>query len=254
MDGPFSNAARNLRQVFRSPGSWAWVGIILGVELLVMGVGGPNRQPALSWYLTFGLNREGVFDGKVWELLTYGFLHGGWWHAGLNSLCILLVGSRVEHMAGTPAMVKVMLYGVVGGGIGHLLLAPGGAGAPLLVGLSGGCVAMLLVMTTLSPQSRMMPVPLSGKNLGLGILAVALILALIHPDSWLPGFADAGKSLKTHGLGAVFDMGHACHFGGGLAGWLYGRWLLRPRVTLARLRRDRERREAGQAKRGSAQR
>jgi hypothetical protein len=22
-------------------------------------------------------------------------------------------------------------------------------------------------------------------------------------------------------------MGHACHFGGGIAGWLYGRWLLR---------------------------
>jgi membrane associated rhomboid family serine protease len=55
--------------------------------------------------------------------------------------------------------------------------------------------------------------------------------------------------LQQHGMGAVFAMGHACHFGGGLAGWLYGRWLLRPRVTLERLRRDRKRREASEAKR-----
>jgi membrane associated rhomboid family serine protease len=40
-------------------------------------------------------------------------------------------------------------------------------------------------------------------------------------------------------------MGHACHFGGALAGWLYGRWMLRQRVTLEKLRRDRARRGRG---------
>jgi hypothetical protein len=44
-------------------------------------------------------------------------------------------------------------------------------------------------------------------------------------------------------------MGHACHFGGGMAGWLFGRWLLRPRISLERLRRDRERREAKESSR-----
>ncbi len=248
-DGPFANAARNFRQLGKSPASWAWVGLILGIELLVTLAGGPDRQPAWGWYETFGLNREGFLAGKIWQIFTYGFLHGGWWHALLNSLCILLAGSRIEHMAGRPAMVKTMVYGIVGGGTGHLLLAPGGSGAPLLVGLSGGCLALLLMLTTLSPQSRMMPLPISGRSLGLGILVAALALALIHPDSWLPGLADAGKSLQKHGLSAVFDMGHACHFGGGLAGWIHGRWLLRPRVTLQRLRRDRERRESSESRR-----
>ena len=39
------------------------------------------------------------------------------------------------------------------------------------------------------------------------------------------------------------EQGRLTVIGGGLAGWWYGRWLLRPRVTLASLRRDRERRE-----------
>jgi membrane associated rhomboid family serine protease len=41
----------------------------------------------------------------------------------------------------------------------------------------------------------------------------------------------------------VFDIGHACHFGGALTGWLLARAILRPRVSLAKLRAQRRRRE-----------
>jgi membrane associated rhomboid family serine protease len=91
----------------------------------------------------------------------------------------------------------------------------------------------------------MMPVPLSAKNLGLGILLAALILALINPALNLPGLSSLGNALEDHGMGSWFQIGHACHFGGALAGWIYGRWILRPRVTLASLRQDRARREGG---------
>jgi membrane associated rhomboid family serine protease len=112
-----------------------------------------------------------------------------------------------------------------------------------LVGLSGGCLALLLLAVTLSPQSRMFPLPVSGKSLGLGIMLAAFGLALIDPALGLPGAAAAGCWLTAHGMGAWFQVGHACHLGGGLAGWLYGCWLLRTRVTLNQLRRDRARRE-----------
>lgn len=248
-DGPFANAIRNFKQLRHSPGSWTWVAVIVGIELLIVCLGGPEKQPARSWYEWLGLNREGFLSGKIWQVFTYGLLHGGWWHALLNALCILLVGSRIEHMTGTPAMVKTTVFGILGGGIGHLLLAPGGPRAALLVGISGGVMALFLMLTTLSPQSRMMPLWLSGRSLGAGILAVALALVLIHPDLSLPGFSTVGMALRRAGWGMIFDMGHACHFGGGLAGWLYGRWLLRPRITLERLRRDRQRREASEARR-----
>lgn len=229
---PFSNAARNLRQLGSSPVTWASVAVILTIQAAVSLAGGQDHQPAWGWYETFGLSRQGIFSGKVWQIFTYGLLHGGWLHAGGNSLLVLLIGSRIEHMAGGSAVVKALAGGILGGGVAHLLLAPGGDGAPLLVGMSGGCLALLLLLTTLSPQSRMMPLPVSGRSLGMGILVAELLLALMDPAQLVPGFS---------------KLGHACHFGGGLAGWAFGRWLLRPRITLKRLRRDRERREAGES-------
>ena len=243
----FSNAAQNLRLLKSAPLSWAWAAVILGVQGLVTVVGGADQEPAGSWFFTMGLSREGILEGEIWQIFTYGFLHGGWFHAGMNALFVLSIGSRIEHVAGRSILMKVMIFGIVGGGVSHLLLAAGGAGAPLLVGLSGGCIALLLLLTTLSPQSRMMPLPISARSLGLGVLAAELILALLDPALRIPGFASWGGKLVEHGLGSWFRLGHACHFGGGVAGWMLGRWLLRPRITLKRLRRKRERREASEA-------
>jgi len=236
---PFSNAARNLRQLAHSPASWSFAILILTIQLIVTVAGGKDGQSAGTWFQVFGLSREGFLSGKVWQIVTYGFLHGGWWHAGLNAVFILLIGSRIEHMAGRSAVVKATIVGIIVGGVFHLMLASG-----LLVGISGGCMALLLLLTTLSPQSRMMPLPVSGRSLGLGIMAAELILALIDPALGIPGLSLPGRWLLDSGMRSWFQMGHACHFGGGLAGWLLGRWVLRPRTTLDRLRRDRLRREA----------
>ncbi len=220
-----------------APASWAWALAAIAIQLIVESCGG---TAALGWWFqNFGLNREGFLAGKVWQLMSHGMLHGGWSHAALNALMVLLVGSRIEQVAGPAAMVRCTAFGILAGGLGHLLL-----GAGLLVGLSGGCFALLLLLTTLSPQSRMFPLPLSGGSLGGGLLLAALFLALINPDAGVPGLDSIGRALTDHGMDSWFEMGHACHFGGGIAGWIYGRWLLRPRVTLARLRSDRARRES----------
>ena len=246
---PFSNAARNLRQLRNSPASWSFALLILAIQLAVTWGGGPELEPAATAFHEMGLSRDGLLAGKVWQLLTYGFLHGGWLHAGLNAAFILLIGSRVEYITGGTAMSRVVLAGVIGGGLAHLALAAGGDETQRLVGISGGCMALLLMLTTLSPQSRMMPLPVSGRSLGLGVLAAELILALADPALGVPVFLNLGNWLVGHGLGHWFQMGHACHFGGGVAGWLFGRWLLRPRINLERLRRDRERQEARESAR-----
>jgi membrane associated rhomboid family serine protease len=236
--GPFSSVARNLGQLRNSPVSWSWFGLVIGIHFLVESRGGTDFVS--SWYENLGLSREGFLSGKVWQVFSYGFLHGSWLHAGMNSLFVLLIGSRIEYVAGRAVMIRVMLAGVLGGAAGHLVLGSG-----LLVGLSGGCLALLLLLTTLSPQSKMFPLPVSGRSLGLGILLAELILALIDPALGLPGLSLLGRNLADHGMDSWFRMGHACHFGGGIAGWAFGRWMLRPRITLDRLRRDRARREAG---------
>lgn len=230
---PLANAGHNLRLVMRSPAAWSVAAMVLILHAALAAAPDSNR-----WYETLGLSREGFLTGKIWQVFSYGFLHGGWWHAGLNALFVLVIGSRIEHIAGRAVMLHVVAAGILGGGAGHLLL-----GAGLLVGMSGGCIALLLMLTTLSPQSRMMPLPVSGRSLGFGILLAALLLALVNPQLGAPGLSEIGREMERQGLGSWFQMGHACHFGGGLAGCIHGRWILRPRVTLARLRRDRARRE-----------
>ena len=235
--GPLSNAAHNLAKLAHSPVSWAFALIVLAIQAIVEIGGGVDACGML--YETLGLSRAGFLSGKIWQPASYAFLHGGWLHAVVNALFVLLVGSRVEDAAGRGAMARTVFAGILGGGAAHLIL-----GAGLLVGLSGGCLALLLMLTTLSPQSRMFPLPVTGRSLGLAILAVEGFMALVNPAIALPGLSRIGDWITSHGMGGWFDIGHACHFGGGLAGWLAARWILRPRISLKRLQRDRARREA----------
>lgn len=236
------NLGRNLRQVGRARVSWVVVLVLLGIQLAVELHGG--FREVSWWYHTFGLTRAGVTEGKVWQLVTHALLHGGWIHVGLNSLCLLLIGSRIEQMLGGRVLLKLCLFAVVAGGIAHVSLAAGAQALSPLVGASAACVGLLLLLTTLSPESRMWPLPVSARNLGLGILAGEGLLALMTPDLGVPGLSGIGRVASASGLDSWWSIGHACHAGGGLAGWLYGRWILRPRLHLHHLRRDRARREA----------
>lgn len=243
--GPLmSETSRRCGHLAQARWPWVCVALILCIHGLVAFAGGPQQVPDL--YLTLGLRRDEVLGGSVWQIFTYAWLHGNGWHALINALCVLILGGRVEHLLGRGGFLTTMAVGIMGGALGHMVLGGGGSGASPLVGISGACVALLLVITTLSPQSRMFPLPVSGRSLGLGILSAALILALVNPQLGLPGLAHIGHALAAHGLAGWFAIGHACHAGGGMAGGLYALWILRPGVTLERLRQQRERREARQ--------
>lgn len=239
-----ANVTQNFRHLGKSRAVWVLAGVVLGAQGLIELLGGAGSAEVWQWYERLGLSREGFFAGRVWQVFSYGFLHANGWHVGLNAAFLVIVGSRIEHMVGIKSVVWATLLGVLGGGIFHLVMASGAVDAPRLVGISGGCMSLLLLQTTLSPQSRMMPVPVSARTLGMVILAGELLLALADPVKRVPGFSNIGEILTAHGFGSIFRIGHACHFGGGMVGWLLGRWILRPRLTLKRLRRERARREA----------
>lgn len=220
--------------------SAALVTVLAAVWLPVALHGGPDHSPQL--FQVFGLTREAVLDGSWWQLLSYGLLHGSSAHLLINLIVLLLIGGRIEHILGGPAAMRIFGFGVLGGGVMHLLMVPGHGEGAILVGASGGAMAWLITLTTLSPESRMCPVPLSARNLGLGLILGSAILALIHPGLGIPGLAVIGVLVEAK-MGPITSIGHACHLGGGIAGWLAGRWVLRPRVTLAQLQRQRAARE-----------
>lgn len=220
--------------------SWCLLLVLVAVHGWVVSAGFPEDG---RWHQALGLSRETAVSGP-WRCFTYAWLHGNWTHLVMNGVFLLLLGAGVEHFSGSMGLLRIVGFGILGGAAGHLLLGGSGPELPLLVGFSGAGMAVLLYTTTLSPDSRMWPVPVSGRSLGAGILIAEAMLAMVNPQAGIPGFERIGEAMAKAGLGAWFLVGHACHLGGGLAGWLAARWVLRGRVTLNRLRRERARREA----------
>ncbi|BCX49203.1 hypothetical protein HAHE_31110 [Haloferula helveola] len=215
--------------------------VLTGIQLGIAMLGGVDGVPAI--YQDFGLSRAGILRGQIWQLATHGFLHGGWLHLGLNVAVLLAVGTRIERIGGFGLWWRVLLAGLLAGGAMHLVLGGAGESAPCLVGASGAAVAAMLWLTGVSPGSKMWPVPLSGQSLGYGLLLSAGLLAIMNPALGVPLLGTWGEHADTWARGSLFGASHACHFGGGMAGFLGARWTLRPRVTLEKLQRDRRRRE-----------
>ena len=207
----------------------ALVLVLLLLHLVLMFAGG---LPGVFWYYeNFGLSWDGISHGKVWQLLSYALLHGDWVHLVINLFILWFAGGRVLQMLGQRKSLEIITAGVLVGGLLHLLsglLPVTGYRESYLVGISGACFALLLAMATLSPHTRLRLIPLSGKNLGLGIVIGEALLWLMHPDFGLPVLSLLGEQMVAWGGAELFEISHACHLGGALAGWCLARRVLTP--------------------------
>ena len=207
----------------------ALVLVLLLLHLVLMFAGG---LPELFWYYeNFGLSWDGISHGKVWQLLSYALLHGDLVHLVINLFILWFAGGRVMQMLGQRKSLEIIAAGVLVGGLLHLLsglLPVTGYRESYLVGISGACFALLLAMATLSPHTRLRLIPLSGKNLGLGIVIGEALLWLMHPDFGLPVLSLLGEQMVAWGGAELFEISHACHLGGALAGWCLARRVLTP--------------------------
>jgi membrane associated rhomboid family serine protease len=205
------------------------------VSLLLAGIMGLVH--ALVWtgsdpipvLLRFGLQTDIWSFGTFWQCVTYSFIHGNGVHIALNLAGLLIIGPKVERIGGPAIVLKVFFAGSLIGGVAHLVLAPPDQRGMPLVGASGGIMALLLWLTTASPEARTWPIRISGRSLGRGVLAAEaglLVLAWALPRE------------QFH------PVAHACHLGGAIVGWGMARRLLRPPPTLEDLQKERARRES----------
>ena len=174
---------------------------------------------------------------EPWRFISYAFIHGNPAHLAINMAGLLIIGSKVERIAGRGTTLKVFLSGVMVGGVIHLLAAPTAQRDLSLVGASGGISALLLWLTTVSPELETWPIRVSGKNLGRGILLAEL--GLLALSWWIPvvGFQ---------------PVAHACHLGGSLAGWAWGKRVFRRLPTRGDLQKERARRESANGPEGDS--
>lgn len=231
-----------------SPATWRLLRILVIVQLVptVWAIlFNPPVNPVYQTHVILGLNTDHFLRGAIWQPLTYALIHGNWLHLFTNCLGILLFGAKLEQYLTRSNYWFVILLAVLGGSVSFLcfdLFTHSIEIPQTIVGSSAVCFALLLLMTTLSPDSRFLPF-FTGRLLGLAAIASSLILALLNPNLPTGFLAELGSSLETAISADLFKISHACHFGGALVGLIYGKWLLRPRISLAKLRKARKKRE-----------
>lgn len=186
-----------------------------------------------------GLKASSLFQGKIWQLVTYSFLHGNWLHLLTNLAMTWLIGGRLMTILSQKKVALCLLLGSVVGGlffVGFDLLTDKGA---LLVGASGSALALFILMACLSPSAKMFPIPIQAKNMAIGVLAASLILCLVHPSLNLPILRDVGIKLYQVGMVSIFQVAHACHLGGGLIGFWISKLIMGRMISLDDLKRSR---------------
>jgi len=183
----------------------------VAVFLLQQLLGDDTFAPFMLWPLSdFDAFSPGQ-NFQIWQLLTYGFLHGGFSHLLFNMLALYMFGGPLEQTWGNKRFLTYYLVCVVGAGLCQLLVgwwmvSNGGDPYPTL-GASGGVFGLLLAFGMLFPNQRVMllfpPIPMKARTFVIVFGALELIMGF---TGWQPGVA------------------HFAHLGGMLFGWLLIRY------------------------------
>jgi membrane associated rhomboid family serine protease len=180
-----------------------------------------------------GLSTDGLKSGRIWQLLTFQFLHGGFLHLFFNVLTLWFFGRPVEERLGSRSFLK--LYFISGGAGGLLqaalgLAVPGYFGNIPTFGASAGICGIISAFALIEPEAEIRlwcVVPIKAKHLLWFGSAVALFFTLVPTDG---------------------GVAHAAHLGGYLAGIAYMRWdAARSTVTWNPLQGRRRKRQLVQA-------
>lgn len=172
------------------------------VLLLVMSVVGYGSA-ANSIAGTLALRADDVVHGRIYELVTYGFIHAGFFHVFFNMLMLWMFGSMLEVPWGSRKFWEFYLFGVVGGGLGTVALAytlgkfvhlsPFTA----TVGSSGGLYAIYMAVGMLFGDQEVFMFPLP---IAIRLKYLVGILAFISFVGALGGPGGTGNVAQLSGL------------------------------------------------------
>jgi membrane associated rhomboid family serine protease len=148
----------------------------------------------------------------LWQLVTYGFLHGGFLHLFFNMFALYMFGGAIEQLFGTRRFVVFWFVCVITAAITQLVVTGIAGPTPFpTVGASGGVFGLLLAFGLFYPRQR-----------------VVLIFPPIPMPAWL--FVTLYGALELY-LGVTDSqagVAHFAHLGGMLGGYLMIRLWRRP--------------------------
>jgi membrane associated rhomboid family serine protease len=141
-----------------------------------------------------------VTRGFVWQLITYMFLHGGFWHLILNMFIIWMFGSQLEAVWGGERFLKYYIVCGLGGALFSFIFAYN----TLVIGASGAGYGILLAYAVLFPYNQIYVwgiFPVRARTLVIVLAAIEFLSGVSGRDG----------------------IAHFAHLGGMAAGLLYMR-------------------------------
>lgn len=138
-----------------------------------------------------------------WQLVTYMFLHGGFFHLLLNMLALWMFGAELENTWGQKRFLTYYMLCGVGAGLCNLLIAPLFTTVGPTVGASGAIYGILVAFGYLFPNRNIYIyglIPVKAKYLVILYMLIEL-------------FSVAG--------GSNSGIAHMAHLGGGVIGLIY---------------------------------
>ena len=176
-----------------------WIlAVSVAVYFLQLTVVGTESTIAL---LGFSSDRFGALSGW-WTVVTYMFVHAGFWHLALNMYTLYLFGPRLERSWGAREFLAFYLVCGLGGSLVHLLFARGS----ILVGASAAVFGVMFAYATRWPDSEFLifgAIPIKVKWL-VALLAFANLVGGVF--SMVPESSAGGIAYLAHlgGLGAAW--------------------------------------------------
>lgn len=141
---------------------------------------------------------EVIYRFKIWQLATYMFLHGGFWHIFFNMFILWMFGSELEREWGTKEFLKYYFITGIGAGVINLLLSS----APT-IGASGAIYGVMLAYALRYPDRL-----------------VYIYFLFPVKVKYLMAFLTLVAFFSTFGTYSD-GIAHAAHLGGILVGFIY---------------------------------
>jgi membrane associated rhomboid family serine protease len=218
------HTAARMLQPGPAPLTWVLMGLNIGVYALQLIYANVLLQRGVSAdvadstaMLSLGANEPGLTlaAGQYWRVLASAFLHGPWWHLGMNMYALFLVGGVLERLIGPWRMAGLYLLSALAAG--SLSVATASAGS-YSVGASGAIMGLIGVL--LAPRFKRdprFPEALAGRLFRWLARPVLFIFIL---------------GLAMHLWDDQLHLDNAAHLGGLLAGfaigYLWPSFLVRP--------------------------
>lgn len=198
--------------------------VILGITVVIYFLQG-NVLAGMFWQLALwpvgtpeeilaGRQRLAVPGFAPWQLVTYGFLHGGFAHVFFNMFALYMFGMPIESAWGTRRFLIYYFVCMIGAGLVQLTVAAVTGEVYPTIGASGAVFGLLLAYGMMYPNSTIMllfpPIPMKAKYFVIGYGALTLFFGVTGTMSGIAHFAHLGGML--FGLGLILYWGRRAYY------------------------------------------